>query len=278
MAGTATRREALGALAATAGVFALAPSRARAAAGQFELTLRTRDAAQPSASVAPRTAKKQFTANRSALILCDMWDDHWCSGAARRVGQMVPRFVPAIEAARRAGFIIVHAPSDTMGFYTGDPRRRKMLELKRAALPTLAQREDPPLPVDASAGGCDTSERFFKAWSRQHPGIPIDPADFISDNGEEVFSLLKLRGIETLFVAGVHTNMCILNRSFAIKQMTRWGVSCVLLRDLTDAMYDPKAKPFVSHERGTEMVIEYIERHWCPSALSTDLIAALGRS
>ena len=70
--------------------------------------------------------------------------------------------------------------------------------------------------------------------------------------------------------------MCILNRTFAIKQMTKWGVRCILLRDLTDAMYDPQAAPFVSHERGTELVIEHIERHWCPSALSADLRAALG--
>jgi hypothetical protein len=132
------------------------------------------------------------------------------------------------------------------------------------------------LPIDATAGGCDTPDKFFKAWSRQHAGIPIDPADFISDKGEEVYSLLKLRGIRTLFVTGVHTNMCILNRTFAIKQMTKWGVRCILLRDLTDAMYDPQAAPFVSHERGTELVIEHIERHWCPSALSADLRAALG--
>jgi hypothetical protein len=58
--------------------------------------------------------------------------------------------------------------------------------------------------------------------------------------------------------------------------MTKWGVRCILLRDLTDAMYDPQAAPFVSHERGTELVIEHIERHWCPSALSADLRAALG--
>lgn len=269
-----TRREAM-ARAAFLLVGAMAAIRrpGTAASGPFSLPLRTRDAKK-----APRISKRQFTASRSALILCDMWDDHWCSGAAQRVGRMVPRFVPAIEAARRAGFVVIHAPSDTMGFYAGKPERKKMLELQRAAMPAPVNRADPPLPVDAAAGGCDTPERFFKAWTRQHPGIPIDSGDFISDNGEEVYSLLKLRGIETLFVAGVHTNMCILNRSFAIKQMTRWGVPCVLLRDLTDAMYDPNARPFVSHERGTEMVVEYIEEHWCPSALSTDLIAALGRS
>jgi hypothetical protein len=54
-------------------------------------------------------------------------------------------------------------------------------------------------------------------------------------------------------------------------------VRCVLIRDLTDAMYDPQDRPQVSHERGTELVVEYIERHWCPSTTSQVLLAALGR-
>lgn len=70
---------------------------------------------------------------------------------------------------------------------------------------------------------------------------------------------------------GVHTNMCVLNRSFAIKQMVKWGVSTLLVRDLTDAMYNPKMKPFVTHARGTELVIGHIETHWCPTVLSQAL-------
>jgi hypothetical protein len=45
----------------------------------------------------------------------------------------------------------------------------------------------------------------------------------------------------------------------------------VLARDLTDSMYDPRTRPFVSHTRGTELVIEHIESRWCPSILGEDL-------
>jgi len=65
--------------------------------------------------------------------------------------------------------------------------------------------------------------------------------------------------------------MCVLGRSFAIRQMTRWGIHCVLVRDLTDSMYNPKKAPFVSHEKGTELIIQHIEKYWCPSILSVDL-------
>jgi hypothetical protein len=70
---------------------------------------------------------------------------------------------------------------------------------------------------------------------------------------------------------GVHTNMCVLGRPFGIRQMVRLGKNVVLARDLTDAMYDPRQPPYVSHARGTELVVEHIERYWCPSMLGKDL-------
>jgi hypothetical protein len=53
--------------------------------------------------------------------------------------------------------------------------------------------------------------------------------------------------------------------------MTKLGFAVVLARDLTDAMYDPRTRPYVSHARGTELVIEHIETMWAPSIFSTDL-------
>ena len=109
-------------------------------------------------------------------------------------------------------------------------------------------------------------------WTRQHAALQIDEnSDFISDDGQEVYSILAHEGIEHLAILGVHTNMCVLNRSFAIKQMVRWGVDTMLCRDLTDAMYNPAMPPYVNHDEGTRLVVEYIERFWCPTVLSTDI-------
>jgi len=71
----------------------------------------------------------------------------------------------------------------------------------------------------------------------------------------------------------VHTNMCVLHRTFAIKQMVRWGKSVALIRDLTDAMYNPAKSPYVSHDAGTQLIIEFIEKFWCSTILSDDLIS-----
>ena len=70
---------------------------------------------------------------------------------------------------------------------------------------------------------------------------------------------------------GVHTNRCILNRSFGIKQMVKWGVNIALIRDLTDAMYNPAMSPYVGHHEGTRLVVSYIEKFWCPTISSEDL-------
>src|SRR5260370_9870545 len=147
-----------------------------------------------------------------------------------------------------------------------------MLPLPKIRPPVDSAPPAPALPVE---NGCDTSaDKFYKAWTRQHAGIHIAKGDAISDQGAEIYSLLAQQGIGNLLVMGVHTNVCVLKRSFAIRQMTKWGIRCVLVRDLTDTMYDPKTPPHVPHEQGTELVVQHIEKYCCPTTLSTELTRA----
>ncbi len=220
--------------------------------------------------------EKELPVAGTALLICDMWDNHWCSGAAQRVNKLVQAMSPLVDGARDAGVRIIHAPSDVMAFYKDYPQRQRMLALPRAEPPPEMDLTDPPLPIDDSKGGCDTSaDKFYKAWTRQHPGLRIGPDDAISDQGPEIYSLLRKEGIANLLVTGVHTNMCVLKRTFAIRQMMKWGIRCVLVRDLTDSMYDPATRPYVPHQQGTELVVQHIEKYWCPSVLSPDLMRAL---
>ena len=214
---------------------------------------------------------------RTAVIVCDMWDKHWCRGATERVGGLVTKMAPFLEAARRAGIQIIHAPSETMDFYRDAPQRRRILAIAHTDPPSPLALPDPPLPIDDKGGGCDTNDQFYKAWTREHPGLRIDAKDVVSDNGAEIYSFLHERGIRNLLVMGVHANMCILNRTFAIKKMTSFGIHCILVRDLTDAMYSPKDRPWVSHDQGTQLVVEYIEKFWAPTTTSAELLRAMSR-
>ncbi len=213
--------------------------------------------------------------SETAIIIVDMWNKHWSWGATERVNIMAPRMNVVINTARDRGVQIIHAPSDTMDFYDGHPARRWILDVPHVEMPDPIEHPDPPQPVDSSDGGSDTGEdQGFKAWHRQHPAIEIKDGDAISDNGQEVYNLLVQKGIKNLLYMGVHTNMCVLGRSFAIKAMVRSGqFNVALVRDLTDAMYNPFKPPYVSHEEGTQLIIAYIEKFWCPTVTSDDLTA-----
>jgi nicotinamidase-related amidase len=215
----------------------------------------------------------------TAIIVCDMWDDHYCKSAAQRVGVMVPRMNQVLTDARNHGVTIIHAPSGTMDVYASTPYRKRMQQAKmvKAPMPIAWCKEDPakepPLPVDVSKCSCDDPVvgPAVRRYNRQHAGLDLIGYDGVSDSGQEIFNFCEQEGIKNIVLMGVHTNMCVLGRPFGIRQMVKLGKNVVLARDLTDAMYDPRQPPHVSHARGTELVVEHIEKYWCPSILSKDL-------
>jgi nicotinamidase-related amidase len=220
--------------------------------------------------------EQSFAPTTTAIVITDMWDKHWCRGATERVGQIALRMEPLLEKARAAGILIIHAPSGTMDFYAGSEGRRLAQSPPHVDPPQTPPLHDPPLPIDDSNGGCDTpGDTEHRAWSRETRLLSIAPGDVISDSGTEIYNVLRQHGIKDVFYMGVHANMCILNRSFGIRQLTRWGLHCILVRDLTDAMYEPSSRPFVTHVAGTELVVEYIEQYWAPTVTSTQMMQAL---
>src|SRR5215212_3353058 len=59
------------------------------------------------------TAQRRVSANKTAIVICDMWDKHWSRGASERVDAMAPTMNQVLSAARKRGVHIIHAPSDT---------------------------------------------------------------------------------------------------------------------------------------------------------------------
>ena len=91
---------------------------------------------------------------------------------------------------------------------------------------------------------------FYDIDRHQHAAIKINGFDGVSDNGQEIYNFLEQEGRKNVVLMGVHTNMCVLGRPFGIRQQKYLGKNAVLCRDLTDALYDPRDAPYVSHARG----------------------------
>jgi len=225
---------------------------------------------------------------KTALIICDMWDRHWCKSAERRVGEMAGPLNEVMKTARAKGIFIIHAPSTCADFYKGTPQRRlaQTAPFAKTPLPLAAsprwgtawhwidaQREG-VLPIDDSDGGCSCTGakcEIRTPWTREIATIEIGSGDAITDDGQETWNLLAQRGIDRVILCGVHLNMCVLGRPFAIRQMVTQGQRVALMRDFTDTMYNPERPPGGTHFTGTALMIEHVEKYWCPSFVSTDL-------
>ncbi len=263
---------------------------AEPAADGLSLNLRSRTGPGGSTRVSGSAVSERratWDPRHTAVLICDMWDDHWCRSAARRVAELAGPMNDVIGAARARGVFVIHAPSSVTAYYRDTPQRQRALRAPFQPTPVpLATSprwgtawcwpdhpREPGMPIDDADMGCDCPVKCVirEAWKKEIDTITIAPDDAITDDGQETWNLLAERRIDNVILLGVHLNMCVLGRPFAIRQMVKLGKNVALMRDLTDTMYDPSRKPNVSHFAGTDLVIEHVERYWCPTFLSSDI-------
>jgi lysophospholipase L1-like esterase/nicotinamidase-related amidase len=241
--------------------------------------------------------KEQWLPSRTAIIVCDMWDLHHCKNAVTREGEMAPRFNEVLEKARKDGVLIIHAPSSCMKPYEGTPARERAKSAPAAArLPDkigewckqIPAEEQAVYPLDQTDGGEDDDLAEHTAWAKELEAKGLNPRapwtkqidtlridqqkDAISDSGVEIWNLLESKNIDNVILMGVHLNMCVSGRPFGLRQMAKNGKHVVLMRDMTDTMYNPARWPFVSHVRGTELFVQHVEKLICPTITSDQLI------
>ncbi|MDA1016653.1 MAG: isochorismatase family protein [Planctomycetota bacterium] len=243
------------------------------------------------------TRTESWQPKETAVIVCDVWDLHHCLNAVRRLEEFAPRLNTVLANARERGATIIHSPSDCMPAYVKHPARQRAVAVPRLEpfpqdiehwCSRIPSEERAAYPIDQSDGGEDDDPAEHAKWAAElkakgrNPGTPwkrqsdritIDADhDFISDRGDEVWSILKQRGIKNVILTGVHVNMCVLGRPFGLRQMVRNGFNVVLMRDMTDTMYNPKRWPYVSHYTGNDLIISHIERFVCPTMTSDQFL------
>jgi nicotinamidase-related amidase len=274
-------------LVASSSVPVVTPTPAHGADDPLVLNVRSREKLAGSEECRVVTKRVEWAPRKTAIIVCDMWDDHWCKSAAARVGELARPMNQMLQIARKRGVLIIHAPSTVTTFYKDTPQRKRAQDAPLAATPVpLAKTErwgtcwvwpdakrEGVLPIDDSDMGCDCAVKctIRDAWKRQIAAIEIAESDAITDNGQETWNLLQQRKIDNVILCGVHLNMCVLGRPFGIRQMVKTGKNVLLMRDMTDTMYNPDRPPGLSHFAGTDLVIAHVEKYWCPSVISSDL-------
>jgi nicotinamidase-related amidase/type 1 glutamine amidotransferase len=225
--------------------------------------------------------------SKTAVVVVDMWDRHWCKTYTARVANMVPRMNCALDAARSLGIQVVFAPSDVVDFYKGSPQRKAMQAVPKhpAPKPVEFNPPAPPGPIDHCECGPDQPCPKGSVWTRQQPGLRIAASDLIADcnNGSELLNLCQERGIDTLVYMGVASNMCVLHRSCGILNMKRHGLQIVVVRDLVEAItangIGPGEKPDrnFTPAKGSAQVQRHIERYIAPTIESRQLLALAGQ-
>ncbi|MBC8352340.1 MAG: cysteine hydrolase family protein [Planctomycetes bacterium] len=215
---------------------------------------------------------------QTAIIVVDMWNDHHCKSAAERVVEMAPSMNEVLEAARRKGVLIVHAPSGCMETYQGTAARTRAQSAPEVKTDVKFQwnyfnpeREGQLAEKFERAGcSCDLAEPCGpdkRVWTSQIVALKIHDEDAVSDDGQEIYNLVEQRSIDNVIVMGVHTNRCVLGRPFGIRQMAYLGKNVVLCRDLTDSYHRDPGKHFA----GLDAIITHVEKYWCPTITTASI-------
>ncbi|MBX3422864.1 MAG: isochorismatase family protein [Pirellulaceae bacterium] len=241
---------------------------------------------------------EQWQASQTAVIICDLWDSHHSVNAVRRVAELAPRIDTFVKALREKGATVIHAPSECMKHYADHPARLRAMQIPQAGtLPPditdwcdqIPAEQQAAYPLDQSDGGEDDDPAELISWAQQlrqqgrNPRAPWlsqtdvvqidDQRDFISDSGIEVWSILASRKVTKVMLVGVHTNMCVLGRPFGLRRLATAGLNVVLVRDLTDTMYNPRSWPYANHFTGTDIMVSHIERWVCPTISSQQILS-----
>ena len=247
----------LGLLLALAANLALAESR------PLNLTLQTRDS--KTGQLLYKT--ENVDSSRVAVVIVDPWNYHWCMTACERVSAMVPRWNRALQCARKLGMPIIWAPSDVVGMYSGYPQRERALGARLVPVPK--EREMPPVRFTAPGGGCMCGPGVICLGNYGHDGMNPDLVlavnDLIASSTEEIYSLLKERGITLVIYLGLHTNMCLFGKPGALKYMVQAGLNCLLARDINDAITSYNPATGFTPDRGTQQTDEDLEKAGVPT-------------
>jgi hypothetical protein len=209
-----------------------------------------------------------------ALLSIGMWSCHKCKIASEKLNEISINANLLMKKIRDGGGKIIHGSSTLVNLPQYKKMRDNITSVPEAKLHDYGMVSYPPVPIDDSDGGiCELNEDYDRKKVLMNPHIEMDhDTDVISGHNKEILNYLIFHNIDLLLICGTHTNMCVLDRMYGVKNLIRFGLKTVIIRDLVDVVHNPKMSPFTERNKTNEIMAEWIEEYFCPTIHSEDII------
>jgi nicotinamidase-related amidase len=232
-----------------------------------------------------KTLEWDLDVSQIALVLVDVWSDHYVSTHLERGGDItVQRIRPLMDAFRRIGAAVIHAPSPSCAKrypqwsqFAGDDETHGSAGPTRDIWPPPEFRSK-TAEYEKFAKPKEPHQQLFHDIIANRDIIPEarpKEGDHVIVTGDQLHRLLKHKKILQLFYAGFAANMCIPFRDYGMRAMKDRGYDTILIRDCTSAIevadtfenFDLTRNAIID----TELTVGY-------STTSADLITASEKS
>lgn len=215
--------------------------------------------------------------DQTALVLVDVWAHHYLKDTEARAEEIIRgKILPLLDACRKAGMRLIHAPAP--GLAEDHPARVRLADEKAPG-----PREDwPPREFRSKSGPYQAYARpaeprepelvELRAKRTLHPLVQVEAGEVVILNGEELHRYCKQQGILFLFFLGFNTNACILMRDYGTLEMGNRGYGIVMLRDCGTGMESFETHDELWQTRGAVLLLEMFGKY---SVTSEELISGL---
>lgn len=206
------------------------------------------------ANIRYQSATWDLAPHEAALVLVDVWEHNSIRSHHVRASEIIERrIVPVVEAARRLGVTVIHAPSaEVAARYTGTPRSAawslertwtttaRRMDSLRKRLPWRGPAWPPAQFRERTGPYARYARKRPPVWNEPtrphdiHRSVAPRPGEPVIASGGQLHQLLRRRRILHLFYAGFATNLCLKwARDYSMVSMYQRGYSVILLRDCT---------------------------------------------
>lgn len=192
------------------------------------------------------TLHRSLCAGEIALVLVDVWSDHPIDTHLQRGRNItLKRIRPSLEAFRRFGATVIHAPGPGCAKkypqwvrYAGDDEVRGGFSSPKDDWPPSDFRNKTGAygklsrPSESGAQALDEIVRNRLIIAEIAP----QDGDEVVVNGDQLHRLLCYKQILYLFYAGFAANICVPFKDYGMRAMKDRGYEIILIRDCTTAV------------------------------------------